>query len=93
MYGKKIHLRDRIHRRHKKPVALYRWLLDWYGPGNREDELFRATVFDPFAGSGSLGVACKERGYDYVGCEVSKVFFDAACERLGIEDGEGGNDA
>lgn len=69
---------------HQKPVALYRWLLDWYGPGNREDEFFRATVFDPFAGSGSLGVACKERGYQYVGCEVSKVFYDAACKRLGI---------
>ena len=69
---------------HQKPVALYRWLLDWYGSGNRDDELFRATVFDPFAGSGSCGVACKERGYGYVGCEKSPVFCEAAARRLGI---------
>jgi site-specific DNA-methyltransferase (adenine-specific) len=69
---------------HQKPVALYRWLLDWYGPGNRDDELWRATVFDPFAGSGSCGVACRERGYDYIGCEKSKAFYEAAATRLGI---------
>ena len=67
---------------HQKPVALYRWLLDIYGPEN--DMLWPATVFDPFAGSGSLGVACKCRGFSYVGCEVSKVFAEAAARRLEV---------
>lgn len=70
---------------HQKPVALYRWLLDWYGQGNGEGELWRTTVFDPFAGSASLGVACQERGYSYVGCEISRVFYEAARKRLGLE--------
>lgn len=68
---------------HQKPVALYRWLLDWYAPTN--DLLWNMKVFDPFAGSGSLGVACQERGYDYVGVEISKVFCEAAAKRLGIK--------
>ena len=67
---------------HQKPVALYRWLLDIYGPEN--DMLWPATVFDPFAGSASLGVACKDRGFSYVGCEISKVFQEAAARRLGV---------
>jgi len=69
---------------HQKPVALYRWLLDFYAPGNRDDELFNTVIFDPFAGSASCGVACKERGYSYVGCEKDKVFCAAAAQRLGI---------
>ncbi|MBQ3342491.1 MAG: site-specific DNA-methyltransferase [Kiritimatiellae bacterium] len=77
--------RKKIHP-HQKPVALYRWLLDWYGPGNRDDEFWRSIVFDPFAGSGSLGVACKERGYRYVGCEKSKMFYEAAKRRLKIKE-------
>ena len=71
---------------HQKPVALYRWLLDWYGPGNRDDEFWRSIVFDPFAGSGSLGVACKERGYRYLGCEKSQMFSEAAKRRLKIKE-------
>jgi DNA modification methylase len=46
--------------------------------------LWPATVFDPFAGSASLGVACKCRGFSYVGCEASKMFCDASARRLGI---------
>lgn len=68
---------------HQKPVALYRWLLDWYAPKN--DLLWNRKVFDPFAGSGSLGVACREKGYDYVGVEISKVFCEAAAKRLGVK--------
>lgn len=41
-------------------------------------------MFDPFAGSGSCGVACRERGYSYIGCEKSPVFYEAAARRLGI---------
>lgn len=73
--------RKKIHP-HQKPVALYRWLLDTYGPKN--DMLWPATVFDPFAGSASCGVACKERGFAYIGCEMSRMFAEAAARRLGV---------
>jgi len=66
--------RKKIHP-HQKPLSLYRWLLDYYGHG-------AATVFDPFMGSASLGVVCKERGIDYTGCEINAGFFQAAQCRL-----------
>ncbi|MBR3223071.1 MAG: site-specific DNA-methyltransferase [Kiritimatiellae bacterium] len=64
---------------HQKPLALYRWLLDYYGHG-------ASTVFDPFAGSASLGVVCIERGLDYTGCELEAGFHKAALCRLRGED-------
>lgn len=60
---------------HQKPVALYRWLIKVYGGRAR-------TVFDPFAGSASCGVACQQMGRSYVGCEVCREFYDAAYARL-----------
>lgn len=63
---------------HQKPLALYRWLLDYYGYGAR-------AIFDPFAGSASLAVVCKERNLDYFGCEIDKAFFKAAVSRINGE--------
>ena len=60
---------------HQKPVALYRWLLTTYGRKAKK-------VFDPFAGSGSLAVACSQLGKDYVGCEIDKSFYEATYARL-----------
>lgn len=39
-------------------------------------------VFDPFAGSGTTAVACKELGRDYIGIEISQKYCDIANERL-----------
>ena len=59
----------------QKPVPLGHWLLDKFAnEGNK--------VFDPFAGSGSFLVACKNKGFDFVGCELSKEYCDVANERL-----------
>lgn len=60
---------------HQKPVALYCWLIQFYGRRAK-------TVFDPFAGSGALGVACQRMGKSYVGCEIEKSFYDSARNRL-----------
>ena len=60
---------------HQKPVSLYRWLIQVYGGRAR-------TVFDPFAGSASCGVACQQMGREYVGCEVCREFYEAAHARL-----------
>ena len=62
---------------HQKPVDLYRWLLGTY-LGNPRGQ----KVFDPFAGSGSLAVACREKWADYDGCEIEPMFFEATMERI-----------
>lgn len=39
-------------------------------------------VFDPFAGSGSTGVACKLLNRNFIGIELDKKYFEIAKERL-----------
>lgn len=51
-------------------------------------ELFTSTgdlVLDPFAGSGTTGVACLRLGREFIGCEREKRYFDLASERLRAE--------
>lgn len=44
------------------------------------------VVLDPFAGSGSTGVACLRLGRQFVGVERSPINFEIACERLRAEE-------
>lgn len=39
-------------------------------------------VFNPFMGSGSTGVACKELNRGFIGCELNKDFCNKAKERI-----------
>ena len=41
-----------------------------------------AAVVDPFAGSGTTGIACFLLGIPFVGIEKDPGYFDIACERL-----------
>lgn len=59
----------------QKPIALMSYLLKTY---SSEGE----TVLDPFAGSGSTLIACKELGRKYIGIELSQKYCDIANERL-----------
>jgi len=59
----------------QKPVPLGRWLLEKFA--NKGDK-----IFDPFAGSGSFLVACKQLGFDFVGCDIEKEYVDIANRRL-----------
>lgn len=43
------------------------------------------TILDPFAGSGTVGVACCRAGKRFVGIEKDARHFDHACERLTAE--------
>ena len=62
----------------QKPVALYAWLLRNYAkPGDR--------IFDPMMGSQSSRIAAYKMGFDYVGCELDKEYFDKGCERFNRE--------
>ena len=68
---------ERIHPT-QKPVALYAWLLTHYAkPGDR--------IFDPMMGSQSSRIAAYKMGFDYVGCELDKEYFDKGCERFAKE--------
>jgi len=40
------------------------------------------TIFDPFMGSGTTGVACKELGRNFIGIEISPQYFEIAKNRI-----------
>lgn len=59
----------------QKPERLYEWILDRYA---NEGDL----ILDTHLGSGSIAVACDKMGYDLVGLEIDKDYFDKANKRL-----------
>lgn len=56
----------------EKPVQLMISIIKWTSD----------TVFDPFMGSGTTGVACVKLGRKFVGIEIDEVYFDIACKRI-----------
>lgn len=40
------------------------------------------TIFDPFMGSGTTGIACFNTNRNFIGCELDKTYFDIASERI-----------
>ena len=58
-----------------KPVEVLEFLLHHY---TEENDL----VLDMTAGSGSTAVACKKMNRNFVGSEISKVWFDVAQQRI-----------
>lgn len=58
----------------QKPVALMEWCLGFLP--NAE------TILDPFAGSGTTGVACVNLGRKFIGIEMDKDYFDIMCRRI-----------
>ena len=40
------------------------------------------TVFDPFMGSGTAGVACLTNGRNFIGIEQDKNYFERAQDRI-----------
>src|SRR3990167_10688009 len=43
------------------------------------------TVLDPFAGSGTTGVAAKRLGRNFIGCDMSQEYVDIANARIDAE--------
>ena len=59
----------------QKPISLIEWCLDM-APKTT------STVADPFAGSGTTGVACVRMGKTFYGIEREPKYFDIMCERI-----------
>lgn len=45
-----------------------------------------ALIFDPFMGSGTTAIACIELGYDFIGIEIDKDYYDIAKDRINCEE-------
>lgn len=58
-----------------KPIELMRWLVRLVTPPD-------GTVLDPFAGSGTTGIACVLEGFDFVGIEREDEYADIAEARI-----------
>jgi len=73
-YDKPPNDKHRIHPT-QKPVKLYDWLLSNYAKeGDR--------ILDTHLGSGSSAIAAHYGGFDFVGCELDKDYYEAAGERF-----------
>ena len=59
----------------QKPVALYQWLLKNYAkPGDK--------ILDTHLGSGSSAIAADIMGFDFVGYEIDRDYYEAALDRF-----------
>jgi len=71
---RKCEVVDRFHPT-QKPIKLYEWILKNYAnEGNK--------IFDSHLGSGSSRIACYKNGFDFVGCEIDKDYFEAQEKRF-----------
>lgn len=59
----------------QKPIALYQWLLHNYA---KEGD----KILDSHLGSGSSRIACDKAGFDFVGFELDKDYFEAQEKRF-----------
>lgn len=62
-----------------KPVKLMEYLVRLVTPRG-------GVVLDPFMGSGTTGVACRNLGFCFIGIEKEKEYFDIAKERIGEQE-------
>jgi len=67
-------LKKRVHPT-QKPVELMKRIIEDF---SKEDDI----VLDPFLGSGTTAVACKQLGRNYIGIELSKEYCSIAKKRL-----------
>ena len=58
-----------------KPVELMKYLCRLVTPKG-------GTVLDPFMGSGSTGMAAKDEGFEFIGIEKEKEYFEIAEQRI-----------
>lgn len=59
----------------QKPVKLYEWLLDNYAKQGDK-------ILDTHLGSGSIALACHNRGFDLTAFEIDEEYYNNAVKRL-----------
>ena len=59
----------------QKPIPLMRWCIELVTQPSD-------TVFDPFMGSGTTGVACMQLGRNFIGCEIDPAYYAIAERRI-----------
>lgn len=70
--------RDQVHKNNHptvKPVALMRYLIKLVTPPG-------SHILDPFSGSGSTGMACKELGRQFTGIDLDENYCEIAKRRI-----------
>jgi site-specific DNA-methyltransferase (adenine-specific) len=67
-------VRDKLHQS-QKPVELIEKLLS-------KNPLMGGTVLDPFMGSGTTGVACKNLNRNFIGIELDETYYNIAKQRI-----------
>lgn len=65
---------DRFHPT-QKPIALYKWVIGLYAKDGDK-------ILDTHLGSGSSRIAAYDLGYDFVGYEINKEYYDKQEERF-----------
>ncbi len=74
LQGDMRHKEIRIHP-NQKPVKLYEWLLTHYAkPGDK--------ILDTHVGSASSLIACYNLGFDFLGFEIDRFYFEQASQRI-----------
>jgi len=58
-----------------KPIKLMKYLCRLITPKD-------GTVIDPYMGSGTTGIACKEENFDFIGIELDEEYFKIAKARI-----------
>ena len=58
-----------------KPLSLFKYLIKLTSKKN-------SVILDPFIGSGTTALACKELERNFIGVEINKEYIDIAVERL-----------
>ena len=58
-----------------KPVKLMNYLVNLITPEG-------GTVLDPFMGSGSTGMSCKENGFNFIGIDLDEEYVNISKARI-----------
>lgn len=76
--------KETLNREHptQKPVELMHWCLGFLDAGDalRDDGV--KVILDPFMGAGTTGIACAQKGLEFIGIERNERYFQMACRRI-----------
>ena len=74
-YARALAMQDGKQHPTQKPVKLMEWCIN-------QCKNKPKTIFDPFMGSGTTGVAAVQMGRKFIGIEREPKYFDIACKRI-----------